>query len=214
MEKKINSEKKEDFAFAQKGKESIRDRIKSLFKGRSLRRVSLDWDLPYSTLNNYFSRSATPSVEVLIKIAELENVSLAWLATGNDGVLVDDEHHRASSSAGPTGNIGSSAGIGFTASPSDDDSISEAVASFTWSMIYKALSPEERASLISLFMKVGARGILDKMSDSEADRAWESLSASDKDRLIRLNEQLKKGSSEGGSGVAEADLHGDSKKVG
>ena len=75
----MNTVKKENVSFAQSGKESIRDRMKSLFKGRSLRKVSLDWDLPYSTLNNYFARSATPSVEILVKISEIENVSLAWL---------------------------------------------------------------------------------------------------------------------------------------
>ena len=72
--------KERDVSLPHMGKESVRDRIKSLFKGRSLRKVSLDWDLPYSTLNNYFSRSATPSVDVLVKISKLENVSLNWLA--------------------------------------------------------------------------------------------------------------------------------------
>ena len=63
-------------------KESIQDRLKLLFKGRSLRQTALDWGLPYSTLNNYFEKGATPGLNVVANVSQKENVSLEWLVFG------------------------------------------------------------------------------------------------------------------------------------
>ncbi|HGB3676681.1 TPA: helix-turn-helix domain-containing protein, partial [Salmonella enterica subsp. enterica serovar Muenchen] len=77
------TEKSSDaLSFLEQGKESIQDRLKSLMKGRSLRKVSQDWEFPYSTLNNYFTKGTMPAVDVLITVAKKENVSLNWLILG------------------------------------------------------------------------------------------------------------------------------------
>ncbi|EJJ7183236.1 XRE family transcriptional regulator [Salmonella enterica] len=74
----------ENFSFLDQGKESIQDRLKSLMKGRSLRKVSQDWGYPYSTLNNYFTKGTMPAVDVLVSVAQKEQVPLNWLILGLD----------------------------------------------------------------------------------------------------------------------------------
>lgn len=71
-----------DLSFPMDGKESIQDRIKQLVGDRSLRKVSQLWDIPYSTLNNYFEKNTMPGLSVTAKIAKIENVSIDWLVFG------------------------------------------------------------------------------------------------------------------------------------
>ncbi|CAH6198648.1 helix-turn-helix transcriptional regulator [Citrobacter freundii] len=195
-------------------KESVRDRVKKLFKGRSLRQVSLDWDIPYSTLNNYFSREATPSTDVLVKIAETEDVSVEWLATGRRVIFVIDEAHTSEASETPTipkDNDHQSSSIGFTATQINDERFME----LTWAMFFSSLSQDEKQELIYFFSKFGAKGILTMLrSDRDKATEWENLSQGERERLLRLHDQLKKGTPETDSGVAETDLSGDSKKAG
>jgi hypothetical protein len=80
--KKMPNIKENSFSFDCNAKESIQDRLKYLFKGRSMRQASIDWGLPYSTLNNYFAKGATPGLDVVIRISAYEGVSIGWLATG------------------------------------------------------------------------------------------------------------------------------------
>lgn len=197
--------KERDVSLSQMGKESVRDRIKKLFKGRSLRKVSLDWDLPYSTLNNYFSRSATPSVDVLVKIAELENVSLNWLATGRDDTHQIDEisHKDVSLKQGKD----TSSGV----APLKDDKF----LSLTWVMFFEALSHDEKAQIIDIYAKIGIKGVLSLLSHAEStSSAWLHLTPEEQERLLRLNDQIKKGSSKSCQGVTTSDLSDDNTKAG
>ncbi|WP_314140368.1 helix-turn-helix domain-containing protein [Buttiauxella noackiae] len=211
----MNSKKQNEFSFSQLGKESIQERIKSLFNGRSLRKVSLDWDIPYSTLNNYFSRSATPSVDVLIKISELEKVSLTWLATGMDGVFAVDECHRSSTEqvhehlSADTGIEG--AKFAFTATPLND----EKFLSLTWSMFFEALNLEEKRKLIDIYAKIGLKGVLSRLSNfTESTNELNSLSPDDKEHSLMINEQLKKGSLGTDRNVGGSDQSSNNKKAG
>ncbi|WP_140918333.1 hypothetical protein [Limnobaculum xujianqingii] len=69
-------------SFPGDGKETIQERLKGLMKGRSLRQVSFDWGLPYSTINNYFAKGTMPGVDVLVAVSNIEQVSLEWLILG------------------------------------------------------------------------------------------------------------------------------------
>ena len=197
------------------GKENISDRIKSLFKGRSLRKVSLDWDLPYSTLNNYFTRSATPSIDVLVKISALERVSLEWLALGRHNTIIIDEAHKADHSDVDTSPLMSEFPdmkyFGFTGTPLKDEKFMR----MTWGMFFDVLTIEEKSKLIDILTKIGTKGVLTLLSneDDYAEK-WLSLTSTDKERLLRLHEQLKKGASDSDSGITESDLDANSKKVG
>ncbi|EAU0652159.1 MULTISPECIES: helix-turn-helix domain-containing protein [Enterobacterales] len=209
----MNTVKKENVSFAQSGKESIRDRMKSLFKGRSLRKVSLDWDLPYSTLNNYFARSATPSVEILVKISEIENVSLAWLATGKDGVYMLDEAHSSNGQAQPiieNGLTDGSSPFAFTAVPLKDDKF----LSLTWAMFFEALDHDEKKKLIDIYARMGVRGVLDLLSKyNDTLSVLVELPQAEQERLLRIHEQMKKGSSELDQKAAESGLTSEDKKA-
>ncbi|HCB2353192.1 TPA: helix-turn-helix domain-containing protein [Escherichia coli] len=209
----MNTVKKEDVSFTQSGKESIRDRMKSLFKGRSLRKVSLDWDLPYSTLNNYFARSATPSVEILVKISEIENVSLAWLATGKDGVYMLDEAHSSNGQAQSILDKGLTDGtssFAFTAEPLKDDKF----LSLTWAMFFEALEHDEKKRLIDIYARMGVRGVLNLLSKyNDTLSELVELPQAEQERLLRINEQMKKGSSELDQKTAESGLASEDKKA-
>lgn len=63
-------------------KESVYDRINELMKGRPGRECAQKWGVPHSTLLASINRNSDPKLSMLIKIANAENVSLEWLATG------------------------------------------------------------------------------------------------------------------------------------
>lgn len=210
----MNKAKEIEVSFTQYGKESIRDRIKSLFKGRSLRRVSLDWDLPYSTLNNYFARSATPSVEVLVKISDIENVSLNWLATGREDTLALDESDSTQDCRIRTDMARYAEDneilAGATATPLKDDKFM----SLTWSMFFEALNHEEKLHLIDIYAKIGAKGVLALLSNvNGSSTELLNLSPEEQRRLMHMNEQIKKGSSETGEDVTKPGPSSSSKKA-
>lgn len=205
-------------AIEDEGIASIQGRLKQLFKGRSLRQASLDWGLPYSTLNNYFSKGATPGLDVVIRVAQLEGVPISWLASGrNDVIDLEEVHHGKSDSKTSLGvtermaEYGSSLQPAFTGTPI----CSDAALATTWETIFQSLSLNERSALISSFVKIGAKGILQALNQvNDADSSWMSLSHEEKERLIRLNEQMKKGSSETAGGVDQQDLASSNKKAG
>ncbi|HAZ4831171.1 helix-turn-helix domain-containing protein [Citrobacter freundii] len=210
----MTKQKSEGFSFLGGGKESIQERLKSLFKGRSLRQASIDWGLPYSTLNNYFSKGATPGLDVVIRVAEIEGVSVGWLATGRDGVVMVDEAHRGTTTDMSL-DTSNQERCYATAATTTKENTDDSGVSVAWNMIYDALSPGERVSLINLFVKIGAKGILEKIQRiNEFDSAWERLDFEEKGRLIRLSEQLKKGSSEADQQTAETGLTSHDKKAG
>lgn len=210
----MNKAKEIEVSFTQYGKESIRDRIKSLFKGRSLRRVSLDWDLPYSTLNNYFARSATPSVDVLVKISDIENVSLNWLATGREDTLALDESDSTQDCRIRTDMARYAEDneilAGAIATPLKDDKFM----SLTWSMFFEALNHEEKLHLIDIYAKIGAKGVLALLSNvNGSSTELLNLSPEEQRRLMHMNEQIKKGSSETGEDVTKPGPSSSSKKA-
>ncbi|HAG3150204.1 TPA: helix-turn-helix transcriptional regulator [Salmonella enterica] len=85
--------KGDDFSFPLIQKESIKQRLKALMKGRSKSAVAKAWGLPFSTLNNYFEKDAVPSLQVASQIAKAEGVSIDWLVFGKskDSIPAPDE---------------------------------------------------------------------------------------------------------------------------
>ncbi|HCW2864169.1 TPA: helix-turn-helix transcriptional regulator [Escherichia coli] len=80
--KEKNDKKESDFSFPAFQKESIKERLAKLMRGRSKTAVAKAWGLPFSTLNNYFEKDATPSLQVASQIAFAEGVSIDWLVFG------------------------------------------------------------------------------------------------------------------------------------
>lgn len=190
----MEERKATELAFDEERKEKFIQRLRLLIGARSVRSAATDWGMSFSTLNNYLTRGTEPSFAAMQLIASKEQVTLDWLAFGNDRSdsnmnqsVILDEAHRSSAN----------------------------LAQSTWSMIFETLTPEEQKEILDFCLKEGARSMVGLVASAAAtDRNFMSLSAADKERLLRLNEQLKKGPSEGDSGVAEADLQSDTKKVG
>lgn len=82
MERKVRTEKQEMLSFDTMGKETLKDRLYKLMARRSVRAAAEDWGLPFSTLNNYLTKDTEPSLKNIQKIANKEQVTLEWIATG------------------------------------------------------------------------------------------------------------------------------------
>ncbi|CRL44632.1 hypothetical protein SGGMMB4_01831 [Sodalis glossinidius str. 'morsitans'] len=78
----MKDKKESKFAFQEGEKATIATRLRELIGHRSVRAAAQDWGLSFSTLNNYLTRGTEPSLNVAIKISNLESVSVEWLATG------------------------------------------------------------------------------------------------------------------------------------
>ncbi|MBC3228321.1 helix-turn-helix domain-containing protein [Serratia fonticola] len=172
----MKNEKESDFAFPTDGKESIQDRFKALFRGRTLRRVAQEWGLPYSTLNNYFSKGATPGLDVVIKVSEIEHVSIEWLILGSGSTLPQrelDAQHRL-----PL--------------PMKNEPLKSA-----WLTAFEYLDEEEVKALLRIIHKLGAKGIISSVQhEMELEEMLMLLPIEEKERLMALHE-AKKGASEG-----------------
>ncbi|EAW8357393.1 TPA: helix-turn-helix transcriptional regulator [Salmonella enterica] len=83
--------KENDFSFPGIQKESVRERIKLLMRGRSKSAVAKLWGLPFSTLNNYFEKDAIPSLQVASQIAAVEGVTIDWLVLGTESQQIQTQ---------------------------------------------------------------------------------------------------------------------------
>lgn len=126
--------------------ESLADRLRLLIGNRSTRAAAKSWRLSYSTLNNYLNRGTEPSLSIAAKIAELEGVSVEWLAWGDrptQPIPLSLEQNVASYQ---------------TQSPVTSDPLQ-----FTWSLIFSSLDQSEQESLLKLIHKEGVKGILQEV---------------------------------------------------
>lgn len=169
--------KESKLSLPEQGKESIQERLRLLMRGRSLRKVSMDWGLPYSTINNYFTKGTSPSVEVIAAVSKIENVSLDWLITGK-------------SNDAPSIHESTSSGI------EDADELRAA-----WMTAYKFMNKTEAEALLRIIISGGARGLI-KLAEHEAslEEIFMLLPAELKARAIELVDahvEAKKGASEG-----------------
>ncbi|EHQ1784144.1 helix-turn-helix domain-containing protein [Salmonella enterica] len=62
-----------------KKRETFLERLKELVRGRPLQQAADEWNVPKSTINNYFYRGSNPRTDVIERIAAKENVSAGWL---------------------------------------------------------------------------------------------------------------------------------------
>ena len=124
-------------------KESLADRLRFLIGNRSTRAAAKSWRLSYSTLNNYINRGTEPSLSIAAQIAELEGVSVEWLAWGERTaqavplVLEQSVAHYPSTS------------------PTANDPLQ-----FAWYVVFSSLDRSEQEALLKLIHTEGVKGIL------------------------------------------------------
>ncbi|ATF93648.1 Uncharacterised protein [Cedecea neteri] len=189
--------KENEFAFTGERKESVQDRLKLLFRGRTLRRVAQDWGLPYSTLNNYFAKGAKPGLDVVESICNVENVSVGWLVTGKG------------EAQGATGDCSSQ----LVSQPSSEDTLRSA-----WTLAFEYMDKAEADALLRIILSGGIRGVI-KMAEHESslEETFMSFTPELKERAIELVEahvNAKKGASQEHSVDESVDLQADNKKAG
>jgi len=153
----LKMEGEETISYHTAGQETLADRLRLLIGHRSTRAAAEEWQLPYSTLNNYISRGTDPSFNVAIKIAERENVSLEWLAYGgadrNSRKLQETE-----------------AKWHTTSKP----------------MVYSSLDDSEREALLRVIHKEGVQGIMSHAEVfGPLARQIASLSTTEKARFMQ-----------------------------
>lgn len=61
---------------------SLAERLSKLMKGRSVRQAAEDWGIGASTLNAYIKNGSVPNLNIAHQISLKEDVTLQWLATG------------------------------------------------------------------------------------------------------------------------------------
>lgn len=84
-----------------------------------------------------------------------------------------------------------------------------------WNVILNALDKDERALLINSFVTIGARRIIRMICKiNDVNSYWQDLTNEEKERLIRVNEQMKKGASETDQQMTQAGLTSSGKKAG
>ncbi|HCP5985634.1 TPA: XRE family transcriptional regulator [Escherichia coli] len=127
------------FSLVDRGKESFRERLVKLIGGRSVRTAASDWGIPPSTLNNYIHKGTEPSFKIACIISDKEQVSLNWLAYGEE----------LTATANSLSNQ--------TAQPSPD--ITNELAN----ELLKRASTEDKELLINAICDMGIKGILKRL---------------------------------------------------
>lgn len=122
---------------------SLADRLRYLIGSRSTRSAAKAWQLSYSTLNNYITRGTEPSLSVAAKIAELEGVSIEWLAWGDREDTSVVTHEEPAVYQLKRGN------------PAQNEPLQIA-----WMLVFNSLDRHEQEALLKLIHKEGIQGIL------------------------------------------------------
>lgn len=188
------SKKESDFAIPDGRKESIGERLRSLIGNRSVRAASLDWGLSFSTLNNYLTRGTEPSLNVAIKIAAIEGVTVEWLATG---LSIEDK---------PS-----------TESAVSEDSERELLRT-AWATAFEFMGKAEAEALLKIIINGGARSIIKLAAhDATLEETFMLLPSELKERAIDLidaHAEAKKGASEAGKVNSTDSLAQEAKRAG
>ncbi|MFZ4221081.1 transcriptional regulator [Enterobacter ludwigii] len=170
----MSKQKESNFSFEDGRKESISTRLRQLIGERSVRAAANDWGLSFSTLNNYLTRGTEPSLNVALKIANVEHVSVEWIATG--------ESHTQAELDKPA------------------EKTNELLRS-TWISTFEFMSKAEVEALLKIIIRGGARGLI-KLAEHEAslEEEFMLLPTELKERAIALVDahvEAKRGASEG-----------------
>ncbi len=155
-------------------KETFTTRIKTLIGKDTVRTVAKRWGLPYSTLNNYLHRGNEPALSVVARIAKIENVSVEWLAGLSDSIKSDNECAKSDSNL----------------SLQDDE------VRTIWMRVCNSLNNEDIIVLMDFFFQFGIRGI-SSISSAESVQQFLQLSEAERAQVLRLYEQVKKGTDPG-----------------
>ncbi|MGK0706509.1 helix-turn-helix domain-containing protein [Yokenella regensburgei] len=182
------NEKENEFAIPSNGKESLPARLRQLIGDRSARAAAAAWGLSFSTLNNYLNRGTDPSFSVMQAIAAKEQVSLDWLAFGNNDLYLSQKCTSSQQTLSAHEQSG-------------EDSEKEHLR-MAWLTAFEFMGQAEARALLKIIINGGARGLI-KLAEHETnvEEAFMLLSPELKERavnLINAHVEAKKGASQNG----------------
>lgn len=180
----MKGRKESNVSFGEEGKETIATRLRSLIGTRSVRAAAQAWGLSFSTLNNYLTRGTEPPLNVALRIAEIENTSVEWIATGKKKATEETLQHSK-----------------MECTQNDTSALRAA-----WNVAFEYMPKDEAEELLRLLISGGARRIITiATQELTLEHAFHSLPTDLKERAIELIEahiEAKKGASEGDKGNA------------
>lgn len=171
----MQEQKESNFSFMDKQKERIQDRIKQLFKDRSMRQVATDWHMPYSTLNNYFTKGTEPAISAIKNISKIEKVSIEWLINGKSESALAHQHETEP----------------------EKENIENDKAAVIWINAFNSLTVEERERLINQISRLGSKSLFYDEATVAATKLAQiilDLPSDDRKEIFTLIENKKWGS--------------------
>ncbi|WP_080206620.1 helix-turn-helix domain-containing protein [Salmonella enterica] len=157
-------------SFTDGQKETFINRLRELVNGRPLQQAADVWNVPKSTLNNYFYRGSHPRMDVIQRIAHKEGVSVEWLLgkcdikpTGEQMVSIETINEKKMN---------------------DDLQII--------SLLHMVSSEDKRALLKAIF-EIGIKGILSRLqqADGQPEREYTREEQEAMLRALPINEKVK-----------------------
>ncbi|ECJ8609050.1 bacteriophage CI repressor [Salmonella enterica] len=131
-------------SLSDKQRETFLERLKELVRGRPLQQAADEWNVPKSTINNYFYRGSNPRTEVIKRIAQKENVSAQWLLGGEESRPKGDQKETVAISPSQQPSQAKD-----TACPCD-------AGGQVLLALWEALEPKEKTRLNKLLLRKGA----------------------------------------------------------
>ncbi|EBP4584390.1 hypothetical protein VH79_14495 [Salmonella enterica] len=126
-----------------KKRETFLERLKELVRGRPLQQAADEWDVPKSTINNYFYRGSNPRTDVIERIAAKENVSSGWLIGDEENKTERNQKETSTTLSQQTSQAKP------VACPCD-------VGAQVLLALWETLEPTEKAQLNKLLLRKGA----------------------------------------------------------
>ena len=139
----MNGKNLETVSFPEAGKETFADRLRALIGARSIRTVAKEWDISFSTLNNYLTRGTEPTLKNAVQISKRARTDLNWLATGQGAPSIAQADICSSVVEAPQA--------------VEVDEIAN-----VWNSILKALTREEATALINTIHRKGIYSLLER----------------------------------------------------
>ena len=139
----MNGKNLETVSFPQEEKETFADRLRDLIGARSIRNVAKEWDVSFSTLNNYLTRGTEPTLKNAVQISKRAHVDLNWLATGQGAPSIAQTDFSSTVVEAPQ--------------TVEVDEIAN-----VWNSILKALTREEATALINTIHRKGIYSLLER----------------------------------------------------
>ncbi|WP_053091598.1 MULTISPECIES: helix-turn-helix domain-containing protein [Serratia] len=174
-----------DRFFLESGINHFGVRLKEAMKRRGIKSnvvMAAMCDMSDTVIRNYVSGKTYPTLDRLAILACVLECTPEWLLTGDSANINSVIEERKDTHRDTVGNNSS------------------------LEVILKKLSHKQQDALVEAILDHGVNGILSALGDIEVIAEFSRLPDAEKERLMRLHEEIKKGSREGTADTTSDDL--------